>query len=70
MSELVSMAPTSGGQQHWVAMLAPPAWRHVLSYITGEPFPAKSEPANDDEAGLQYVDGNRSWHPERTLLAL
>ncbi|KAI1909677.1 hypothetical protein LOZ58_005006 [Ophidiomyces ophidiicola] len=35
LSELVSMAPTSGGQYHWVAMLAPPRWGKFLSYITG-----------------------------------
>lgn len=28
-------APTSGGQYHWVAMLAPPSCRNFLSYITG-----------------------------------
>ncbi|KAK3214168.1 hypothetical protein GRF29_28g2287373 [Pseudopithomyces chartarum] len=35
LSELVSMAPTSGGQYHWVAMLAPPRYQKVLSYIAG-----------------------------------
>ncbi|KAI1412054.1 amino acid transporter [Hypoxylon sp. FL1857] len=35
LSELVSMAPTSGGQYHWVSMLAPPSCRKFLSYITG-----------------------------------
>lgn len=35
LSELVSMAPTSGGQYHWVAMLAPPSSAKFLSYITG-----------------------------------
>lgn len=35
LSELVSMAPTSGGQYHWVAMLAPPRWSRFLSYMTG-----------------------------------
>lgn len=35
LSELVSMAPTSGGQYHWVAMLAPPSTSKFLSYITG-----------------------------------
>ncbi|KAE8397972.1 amino acid/polyamine transporter I [Aspergillus pseudonomiae] len=34
LSELVSMAPTSGGQYHWVAILAP-RWCHkFLSFIT------------------------------------
>lgn len=35
MGELVSIAPTAGGQYHWVAMLAPPSSRKFLSYITG-----------------------------------
>ncbi|EGD93944.1 hypothetical protein TESG_01473 [Trichophyton tonsurans CBS 112818] len=35
LSELVSMAPTSGGQYHWVAMLAPKSMAKFLSYITG-----------------------------------
>jgi choline transport protein len=35
LSELVSMAPTSGGQYHWVSMLAPPSCAKFFSYITG-----------------------------------
>ncbi|CAN9446426.1 unnamed protein product [Alternaria alternata] len=35
LSELVSMAPTSGGQYHWVSMLAPPSSARLLSYISG-----------------------------------
>lgn len=35
LSELVSMAPTSGGQYHWVSMLAPPSARNVFGYIVG-----------------------------------
>lgn len=35
LSELASMAPTSGGQYHWVSMLAPPSSRRFLSYLTG-----------------------------------
>lgn len=35
LSELASMAPTSGGQYHWVAMLAPRSCSKFLSYITG-----------------------------------
>lgn len=35
LGELASMAPTSGGQYHWVSMLAPPSSRNFLSYITG-----------------------------------
>ncbi|KAI1101871.1 amino acid transporter [Jackrogersella minutella] len=35
LSELVSMAPTSGGQYHWVSILAPPSSRKFFGYITG-----------------------------------
>ncbi|KAI4231321.1 MAG: hypothetical protein L6R40_007766 [Gallowayella cf. fulva] len=35
MAELASMAPTSSGQYHWVAMLAPRSCRNFLSYLTG-----------------------------------
>ncbi|TVY90274.1 Choline transport protein [Lachnellula willkommii] len=34
LSELVSMAPTSGGQYHWVSMLAPSSCAKFLSYMT------------------------------------
>ncbi|KAF7585897.1 hypothetical protein BBP40_009879 [Aspergillus hancockii] len=34
LSELVSMAPTSGGQYHWCSMLAPASTMKLLSYIT------------------------------------
>lgn len=35
LCELVSIAPTSGGQYHWVAMLAPRSCSKFLSYCTG-----------------------------------
>ncbi|KAI1173356.1 putative GABA permease [Nemania sp. FL0916] len=35
LSEMVSIAPISGGQYHWVSMLAPPEYSKFLSYITG-----------------------------------
>ncbi|KAE8352491.1 amino acid/polyamine transporter I [Aspergillus coremiiformis] len=35
ISELVSMAPTSGGQYHWCSMLAPPSAMKLVSYMTG-----------------------------------
>ncbi|RJE20120.1 Amino acid permease [Aspergillus sclerotialis] len=35
LSEMASMAPTSGGQYHWCAMLAPSRYMKFLSYITG-----------------------------------
>ncbi|KAI1340854.1 putative GABA permease [Xylariaceae sp. FL0016] len=35
LSELASMAPTAGGQYHWVFLLAPKSYRRFLSFITG-----------------------------------
>ncbi|KAI1823338.1 amino acid transporter [Xylaria intraflava] len=35
LGEVSSMAPTSGGQYHWVAMMAPPAYSTFLAYVTG-----------------------------------
>lgn len=35
MAEMASMAPTSGGQYHWVSEFAPPSTQHILSYVTG-----------------------------------
>ncbi|TWU71504.1 hypothetical protein ED733_002142 [Metarhizium rileyi] len=35
LSELVSMAPTAGGQYHWAAMLAPRSCAKSISYLTG-----------------------------------
>ena len=35
LAEMASMAPTAGGQYHWVAMLAPRPYQRVFSYITG-----------------------------------
>ncbi|KAF3005203.1 hypothetical protein E8E13_010824 [Curvularia kusanoi] len=35
LSELSSMAPTAGGQYHWVGMLAPRSYSKFLSFITG-----------------------------------
>ncbi|KAL8868546.1 MAG: hypothetical protein Q9174_004919, partial [Haloplaca sp. 1 TL-2023] len=35
MAEMASMAPTTGGQYHWTAQLAPPNCRKFLSYIIG-----------------------------------
>ncbi|KAJ8131747.1 hypothetical protein O1611_g1876 [Lasiodiplodia mahajangana] len=35
LSEMVSMAPTSGGQYHWVSILSPPSMQQFLGYITG-----------------------------------
>jgi len=36
LGELASMIPTSGGQYHWVSILAPESVKKPLSYITGK----------------------------------
>ncbi|THC95229.1 hypothetical protein EYZ11_005306 [Aspergillus tanneri] len=35
LAEMASIAPTSGGQYHWVSEFAPPSCQKFLSYITG-----------------------------------
>lgn len=35
LAEMASMAPTSGGQYHWVSEFAPPKYQKFTSYITG-----------------------------------
>ena len=35
LGELASMAPTSGGQYHWVSLLAPQSWGIYATWITG-----------------------------------
>ncbi|KAK2861433.1 hypothetical protein FQN49_004199 [Arthroderma sp. PD_2] len=35
MAEMASMAPTSGGQYHWVSEFAPASTQRFLSYVTG-----------------------------------
>ncbi len=36
LAEMASMAPTSGGQYHWVSEFAPPKYQKILSYLSGE----------------------------------
>lgn len=35
LAEMASMAPTSGGQYHWVSEFAPRSCQKFLSFITG-----------------------------------
>ena len=34
-ADILIRAPTSGGQYHWAAMLAPPFCKNFVSYIMG-----------------------------------
>jgi len=35
MAEMASMAPTAGGQYHWVSEFAPKQYQKFLSYLVG-----------------------------------
>lgn len=35
MAEMASMAPTAGGQYHWISEFAPPSAQKILSYLMG-----------------------------------
>ncbi|KAF6515541.1 hypothetical protein HZS61_004282 [Fusarium oxysporum f. sp. conglutinans] len=35
MAEMASMAPTTGGQYHWVSEFAPPKYQKLISYLMG-----------------------------------
>ncbi|KAK5651159.1 hypothetical protein OQA88_13206 [Cercophora sp. LCS_1] len=35
MAEMASMAPTTGGQYHWVSEFAPAEWQRFLSFVVG-----------------------------------
>ncbi|KJZ71925.1 hypothetical protein HIM_08681 [Hirsutella minnesotensis 3608] len=35
LADMASMAPTAGGQYHWVSEFAPPEWQKLLSYLSG-----------------------------------
>ena len=36
LAEMASMAPTAGGQYHWVSEFAPASFQKPLSYIVGK----------------------------------
>ncbi|KAM4060949.1 amino acid permease [Hirsutella rhossiliensis] len=35
LADMASMAPTAGGQYHWVSEFAPPQYQKILSYLSG-----------------------------------
>lgn len=45
LAEMASMAPTSGGQYHWVSMLAPEKYKVFLSWITGMTYSFSFSPS-------------------------
>lgn len=36
LAEMSAMAPTAGGQYHWISEFAPPQWQKLLSYLSGK----------------------------------
>jgi hypothetical protein len=57
-----SRAPTSGGQYHWVSMLAPPRAQKFFSYIIGQFALRSSKPqAKYLKAGWSLLAGKQLW---------
>lgn len=54
ITDMMRRAPTSGGQYHWVAMLAPPKSKVFLSWFTGEHIEVKlgQTAADNSQVGL------------------
>ena len=44
LAEMASMAPTAGGQYHWVSEFAPEKYQKILSYLSGQPFTFSPRP--------------------------
>ncbi|KAJ7471670.1 amino acid/polyamine transporter I [Mycena galericulata] len=55
LAEMASMAPTSGGQYHWVSEFAPPKYQKPLSYLTGWMSALSWQAGN---ASGSYLTGN------------
>lgn len=65
MAEMASMAPTSGGQYHWVSEFAPKGLQKALSYIIGM-FASTTElfvlePITNIQVGCASWVGKRVW---------
>lgn len=60
LAEMESMAPTSGGQYHWVSEFAPPSCQKALSYASGESisFVRSYMSANVIQDGCQHLRGS------------
>ncbi|KAL8831383.1 MAG: hypothetical protein Q9170_005318 [Blastenia crenularia] len=65
MAELASMAPTTGGQYHWIAQLAPASIRTFMSYIMGtKPSIISCYTAKTNNGRLDrnmWLDGHIGW---------
>jgi hypothetical protein len=56
--------PLSGGQYHWVSILAPARWAKFLSYITGISNPLDSMVLTDHIARMGDCHRLASWSSE------
>jgi hypothetical protein len=59
--------PLSGGQYHWVSILAPARWAKFLSYITGISNPLDSMVLTDHIARMGDCHRLASWSSERSF---
>ncbi|KAL8704261.1 MAG: hypothetical protein Q9201_002570 [Fulgogasparrea decipioides] len=62
MAEMASMAPTAGGQYHWVSEFAPPRYQKFLSYIvgTGRPFHKPLSASDYSNQAEEVEDASRT----------
>jgi amino acid transporter len=63
-AEMASMAPTCGGQYHWVSELAPRKHQKFLSYVVGMPVLLYIQLCSTDrffQDGYVSSDGKSVW---------
>ncbi|KAL6712604.1 hypothetical protein ACN47E_000481 [Coniothyrium glycines] len=72
LAEMASMAPTSGGQYHWVSEFAPPEYQQFLSYVVGWMSTLSWQAGNAADCFLTgtmaqalIVVNNPSYEPQR-----
>jgi len=62
LAEMSSMAPTAGGQYHWVSEFAPEQYQRILSYLSGEPVARPSQSLLIDvQVGFPLFRGRVLW---------
>ncbi|KAK5713377.1 hypothetical protein LTR17_017622 [Elasticomyces elasticus] len=70
LAEMASMAPTSGGQYHWISEFSPPQYQQFLSYIGGWMSTLSWQAT---AAGATFVDGifilglASAYHPDYVI---
>ncbi|KAK3633780.1 hypothetical protein LTR22_019964 [Elasticomyces elasticus] len=63
LAEMASMAPTSGGQYHWISEFSPPQYQQFLSYIGGWMSTLSWQAT---AAGATFVDAS-AYHPDYVI---